>query len=190
MLESFLKGTLSASQMIKLNVWHQTMQSNNVKGRIFNKDDEEALFHIINSEASTLEQIKSFRPYHYQYTPLGRKLPFQLTATLIFIIAVGSVTWYHTHSKPREKINDQIESLILEDGTTIMMTKSSTLSYYEQQGGRFLTFDGEAMIDVAYGSMSPFTISCGNNSLIVHGGHVSLRSDPRGCELRIMSQEL
>jgi ferric-dicitrate binding protein FerR (iron transport regulator) len=190
MLEIYLRGDLSASQLIKLDVWHTVMQTHKVEGRSFNRADEEALFHMITSESSTLDQIRSFRPYHYRHTPLLRKLRFQVMATLILILAIGSTTWYLAYSRPLEKTKEQLESLILDAGITVTMTKGSTLSYYQRHGRRFLSFKGQALVDIDHGSACPFTIRCGNDSLIVHGGQVSLRSDPRGCEMRVMSYGL
>jgi ferric-dicitrate binding protein FerR (iron transport regulator) len=77
--------------------------------------------------------------------------------------------------------------MILADGTIVWINQSGDFGYYEKDGGRYATFTGEALFEVAKDPNSPFTISCGNIHVTVRGTSFILKADTAQIELEVLT---
>jgi len=192
LLKRYLNGQVSEEERRKLEAWLDVMKTAEGSTLELEEEDEERLFRKITSNITNVEEVIAFRPQGSKMRTLLSNHWFQFAAAFVLLLAVSYTIWYVTdrQSSPQEVIaKNDIEKVILNDGTIVWLHKDSKLTYFQKAGGgdRHATLAGEALFEVAKDPDKPFTISCGTVSLKVLGTSFSLKTSDERIELKVLT---
>ena len=193
MLERYLTGQVSEAERVKMEAWLDVMKTEACSDLELDDVDEEKLFQKITSNVDKVEEIIAFRPHQNKTrTSLLSSYWLQYAAVFLVLLAVSYATWYFIDntSPPQEVIaKNDVEKIILDDGTIVWLHKDSKLTYYQKAGwgNRQVMLAGEALFEVAKDPGSPFTISCGAVTVKVLGTSFSLKTTDDQIELKVLT---
>lgn len=192
LLERYLTGQVSEAERIKMEAWLDVMKTEEGSDLELDDADEEKLFQKITSNIGNVEEIFAFRPHESKtQTSLLTGRWLQYAAVFMLLVAVSYTTWYFINniSTSQEVIaKDDIEKIILDDGTIVWLHKDSKLAYKKGGAGdRQVMLAGEALFEVAKDPGNPFTISCGAVIVKVLGTSFSLKATDERIELKVLT---
>jgi ferric-dicitrate binding protein FerR (iron transport regulator) len=188
----YLNGDLSAGEKRRFESWLEDMKTHE-EGLTFDdlklsKEDEAALYKRITSNLEDFDQNEA--------APIvpKAKVPFSNWITRIAIsIMIISVTayavWYVGFNTQGNDATAETKKLILQDGSLVWLKGQSSLAYVENQNEniRYAVLEGEALFEVAKDPSRPFLIECGDVTLRVLGTSFSVKSEPGGIQLSVLT---
>lgn len=192
LLKQYLRGQLSEPEKIKLEAWMDVMKTEKNTDLEMSKEDEEKLFQKISGNLDNIEEVVAFRPHQGKLRSLFANRWLRVAASFLLLVVASYTIWYVviTNSKIKQTIavND-IEKLILNDGTIVWLHKGSKLIYYQktEAGIRHAELVGEALFEVAKDPNNPFAIECGDITVRVLGTSFSLKTDKESIELKVLT---
>ena len=114
---------------------------------------------------------------------LSRYTVLRVAATLLFLLGAVAV-WKYAFSDKNNEMKlaaaDQIEEVLLADGTLVTLNKGAVLTYPENFKGsqRVVNLKGEAFFTVAKNAHKPFIIYAKNTKVRVVGTVFNVRANP------------
>ena len=180
-----LTGEASAEEEKQLQLWRAQLPEN---GKYY--DDLKKVFELstnhltqtkhemdvnVNQEwerfVSTIEKKEA--PVRTLVSENQTRPWLRIAATLLLIVASGFVINYFVFRNTDVKFqtSDITQSVILPDGSTIILNKHSELSYASSFGetNRVVTLKGEAFFEIERDTQKPFVINIGNAEVEVLG---------------------
>lgn len=180
-----LTGEASAEEEKQLQLWRAQLPEN---GKYY--DDLKKVFELstnhltqtkhemdvnVNQEwekfVSTIEKKEA--PVRILVSENQTRPWLRIAATLLLIVASGFVINYFVFRNTDVKFqtSDITQSVILPDGSTIILNKHSELSYASSFGetNRVVTLKGEAFFEIERDTQKPFVINIGNAEVEVLG---------------------
>jgi transmembrane sensor len=191
LLYKYMHGQLSEPERIKFEAWLEVRKKENMTDLELSTEDEEKLFQKITNNLDTIEDVVAFRPKGSVKSMFGNRW-IQIAASLLILFVSTFTIWYladptATHTDAISA--NEIEKVILNDGTIVWLRKHSKLTYYQDSsdGMRHADLTGEALFEVAKNPNSPFAISCGDITVRVLGTSFSLKTDRESIELTVLT---
>lgn len=191
LLEKYLHGKLSDRQRVKFEAWLEVRRKENMTDLEISKEDEEKLFQKITNNLDSIEDVVAFRPKGTVRSLFSNRW-IQIAASLLILFVISFSIWYLTSNSsvaPNTSTSNEIEKVILNDGTIVWLRKHSTLSYYQNadDGIRHAVLNGEALFEVAKNPHNPFAITCGDITVKVLGTSFSLSTEKESIELTVLT---
>lgn len=190
LLHRYITGQVSEQERIKIEAWLDVRKTDEGTNLVLDDADEERLFRKITSRMDTVEEVIAFRPKQGKVRILFSSRWFQIAATLLLLVAGSYTTWFIVN-KPavfQTIARQEIEKVILNDGSIVWLEEGSKLTYYQKREGvRQAALVGEALFEVAKDPERPFAISCGEVTVKVVGTSFSLKTGEEGIELKVLT---
>jgi ferric-dicitrate binding protein FerR (iron transport regulator) len=190
LLERYIKGTVSDEERLKIEAWLDVKKTDEGTEMVLDEADEEKLFRKITSSIDSVSDINSFRPRKRRVHSLFSDRWFQIAATVTFLLTGSYAIWsIATRTELQQTIaRNDIEKVILPDGTIVWLQKHSELVYHGHADGiRQASLIGEGLFEVAKDPQNPFVISCGSAQVKVLGTSFNLKSGDEGIELKVLT---
>ena len=179
--QTYFRGTISAADEARLSDFLKESEEN----RLLFKQWSDEWRSIAKQQASASTQAAWTKITHATQQPVirsQRRTPTWLyTGAAVVLLLIGCALWLILPQKApslyaiETKSNEQ-KSVVLPDGTEVILNGLSTLNYnsYFNHQNRQITFQGEAMFNVAKNSELPFIIQVGDYSVTVLGTQFNL----------------
>ncbi len=192
LLEKYMKDQVTEDEKVKIEAWLDSEKTKNKKDFAWAKEDEEELFRKITKNIDNVEEIISFNPKR-ERTPSSKNSQWlAIAAALLLLVTVSVFIWSVTRDQSSSQqpivVND-IEKIILNDGTIVWLKKKSKLIYAEntENNERRAELTGEGLFEVAKDANRPFIIDCGEIKVRVIGTSFSLKTDNKTIELKVLT---
>lgn len=124
----------------------------------------------------------------------------RIAASLLIIISVwfvfrspNTVTTIEESDNPgmitHKNVNDQAETVVLKDGTKVILASNSSISYYENfnEKYRVVHLEGEAFFETDEGNIRPFIVISDNITSICRGHEFSVSAYKESEEINIIA---
>nr|WP_295928779.1 FecR family protein [uncultured Dyadobacter sp.] len=115
--------------------------------------------------------------------PLFRKANFwRIAAVLTGFLMIFGIGFYHFKGTRPQTVSTgkgQMQTIMLPDGSRVILNASSSISYEKQWNGkatREVTLEGEAFFDVAHNPSQPFFVKTGRMEIRVLGTAFNVKS--------------
>lgn len=171
------RGDLTDSQKIALGEWLS------LEG---NQEKYDALKRVWDSTVSNAGEFESQKAYGRLRRMMSNIWkPFAIAASVAAVAAVG-FTLYNIYDGQNEPALTQTyacvtgkSSVILPDGSSIVLHKGASLSYDNtfSKTNRTVSLDGEAYFDVAKDAENTFTVNVGDIDITVYGTTFNVAED-------------
>ena len=192
LLERYMEDQVTEEEKTKIEAWLDSNKAKNGRHFIWTKEDEEELFKKITGRLDTVEEIVEYRPKEDKIRSIQVNRWLAIAATLLLLVAVSYVVWDLIDNRSTTQqvaaIND-IDKVILNDGTIVWLHKDSKLIYFENQdkSERHAELVGEGLFEVAKDASRPFIIDCGEIKVKVLGTSFNLKTGKGTIELKVLT---
>ncbi len=176
LLDRYVNGQTSQEENEKLEAWLDVKKTE-IADEDVTEEEEERLFHKITGNL----KIDEFRRELPKRTNKINRRLLAIAAAVALIISVTAIILL--------TINDNVEKLILNDGTIVWVKNGGTLTYYEIPGDehRYAELKGEALFEVSKDPLRPFIIRCGDTNVTVVGTSFNIRMEGDGLHLAVLT---
>lgn len=187
LLERYLTGEVSEQERLKLEAWLEVRKTGGSANLELSKEEEEKLFQKIINNKDNVREIKIFKTKEQK-----NGLWFmRIAASLLFLLGVAYFGTYLFNKKDYKAVwyaEDQVQKLILNDGSIVWLRGKSSLEYYEKPDGvRYTELQGEGLFEVAKDTEHPFIIQCGTATLKVLGTSFNVKVNRKILELEVLT---
>ncbi|MGS2741775.1 FecR family protein [Sinomicrobium sp. M5D2P17] len=184
LLEKYLNDTASASERKQVERFFEILQTERSADFQWLEKDKQRVKDLIKNQFKQKIDRRRSKPFH-------RKRIFRLAAVLLLLVGLAFL-WQYTLQDLNIKQESeasrlvvtqvhQIKTIVLEDGTRIILNSGSTLKYpsgFENESVRKVTLEGEAFFDVARDTSKPFVVSTNAIQTRVLGTRFNIGSQP------------
>ncbi len=154
------------------------------------QDSWKKLESLIGTDQNTHQPQKVFRLHWF----------VKVAASLLVIVSVwfvfrspNTVITIEEGDNPgmitHKNISDQAETVILKDGTKVLLAASSSISYYEtfSEKYRVVHLEGEAFFETEEGNIRPFIVVSDNITSICRGHEFSVSAHKESEEINVVA---
>ncbi len=189
LMERYVTGQVSEEERKKIEAWLDAMGAADDRYPELSEEEEERIFQKLSD---TLADAADMR----QPTPNQRVSSLQwivrtAAAVVIVLAAAYAVRYYTTPVQDRlaTVAADELERIILNDGSLVWLRGKSKLRYHEKtgEGSRYAAFEGEALFEIAKDERHPFIVQCGDVKVRVLGTSFSIRTSPGQVDLTVLA---
>jgi transmembrane sensor len=184
LLERYVTGKVTEQEKRKIEAWFDVRKTRGEENTSLNSQEAEELFKRITSKIDNEEDVKSLRP-HSAITRNRTRLVIGIAATIIVFFTVA-LFLFNSSWMPRSS-GSSTERLILNDGTIVWLRGKSKFNYYESDGTRNGTLEGEALFEVAKDPARPFRIRYNDYTITVVGTSFALRTTDDSVEVKVLT---
>lgn len=192
LLDRYIKGEVTEEERKKMDAWLDEVKTKDQLEFEFTQEDEARLYEKIKSKLHTVQEVRAFADeVEKRNRPFFTSWAF-IASTAFVVVAITYITYIGLIVKDKFNVVDEAllasnDQMILQDGTIVWLTKGSTLSYYQREGIRHASLNGEGLFEVAKDVAHPFIINHGDINLRVVGTSFNLRTDDRQITLKVLT---
>ncbi|MBX2896814.1 MAG: FecR family protein [Cyclobacteriaceae bacterium] len=187
LLQRYLHNELTPEESAKFSAWLELLEKENDIDLELSPQAKERLFKTITNRLNTAEDVVALYPRKSSIATIFRHTWVQVAASVLLLIGATYLVSFYLNQQQGGDAFTQNEKMILNDGTIVWLTEPGDLLYYENDTGRFATFTGHGLFEVAKDATKPFIISCGAINVRVVGTSFTLRSDTTQIELNVFT---
>lgn len=207
LLEKYHQGTLSGKEKALLDDWVGDLGKNQDYSALTELDKLEMknnLREFINKKSGekviTISPLQARQPM--ASVDLGRPraamVAWRIAASILLVAALTYSISQFTHLRDslfpyREiistSVSGSINKVVLADGSIVWLKNNSTLSRPKKFSGddRQVTFEGEALFEVAKDPEHPFIIQCGDLITTVMGTSFNIKASEENIEVMVLT---
>ncbi|HEX8041765.1 MAG TPA: FecR domain-containing protein, partial [Chryseosolibacter sp.] len=179
-------------EKIKIEAWLDIKKTGEGSKFVLDEADEERLFREFTANVDNVGEVRSFRPGRDNRRLIPSGIVFRLAASILLLVAASAGVWYFAGDHPQAQevfARQDVEKVILGDGSIVWLRKDSRLTYSGESGGaRQAALSGEGLFEVAKDPVKPFVISCGGQVQVrVLGTSFNLKTISHGVELNVLT---
>ncbi len=178
LMERYVTGQVTAEEKQKVELWLEARKANGKEYDDLTEQDEERIFKKITSQIRVTENDPDFK----KKKRISSSWLVGIAASLA-IISISFTLWLRydrSHSVTRQ---------VLGDGTLVWLKGTSSLAYFEKQGGnlRSAALSGEALFEVAKDPARPFVLAVGDYTIKVLGTSFNVKPSGGGVEVEVLT---
>lgn len=209
LIEKYQQGLLSDKEKQLVDEWFETIGSDKVKNTAevtfppgWTSEDK---FNLKKKILAQIE-VEDQPTLHFDMETLSippritsiERVWYRAAAAVLLLATLSYTIWQFSGRElslfPGEKVttvstSDQINKVILSDGSIVWLKGSSTLTYLEEFKGneRSVTLQGEALFEVEKDAAHPFIIQCGELTTTVLGTSFNIKSSEKNIEVVVFT---
>lgn len=188
LMKRYVTGDVSEAERVKIEAWLDAIGTEDNTDLELSKEEEDRIFSKLTNSLTTIEEIVALKPRRKTRPEI---LILRIAASLAMVAVLSYAAWYFA---PRENAlevvsKNGVEKIILNDGSLVWLRKESKVLYYEKadEKGRYATFEGEGLFEVAKDADRPFVVQCGDARVRVLGTSFSIRTNPDIVEVTVLT---
>lgn len=186
LLERYLTGEVSEQEKIKLEAWLEVRKTNASVNLELSKEEEERLFQKIISSRDNVKDITTFKTTETKKG--GWYLRIAASVLLLIGLTYAGYQLIGINQNGMLASRDEIQKLILNDGSIVWLRGESSLEYHEKPDGiRYAELQGEGLFEVAKDPDHPFIIQSSTVTLKVLGTSFDVKIDKERLELKVLT---
>lgn len=187
-----MQDQVTSEEKTKIEAWLDSNKARNGRYFIWTKEDEEVLFRKITANLDNIDEIVTYRAKEGKTRLFHSRPLLAIAATVLLLLTISYLIWNTIGNAPATQqataIND-IDKVILNDGTIVWLRQASKLIYFENpdKTERHAELTGEGLFEVAKDASRPFIINCGAMKVRVLGTSFNLRINKETIELKVLT---
>ena len=207
LLEKYHQGTLSGQERALLDDWVEDLGKNQDYSALTELDKLEMKNNLREfSNKKSIEKVIAISPLQARQPkasvdlagPGGARVAWRIAASILLLAALTYSIWQFTplHDSlfPYRQIistsvSGSINKVLLADGSIVWLKNNSTLSHPNKFSGddRQVSFEGEALFEVAKDPEHPFIIQCGDLTTTVVGTSFNIKASEENIEVMVLT---
>lgn len=189
LMERYVRGEVSAPERAKIEAWLDAIGSEDNIDLELTREEEEHIFQKLTSSLTGIKEIAQLKP---KRKTRADQWILRIAASLLIISVLSYVVWYFAAREDNQLevvAKDGVEKIILNDGSLVWLRGEGKVLYYEKpdEGGRYATFEGEALFEVSKDASRPFVVRCGDARVKVVGTSFGIRATQNVVEVTVLT---
>lgn len=189
LMERYITGRVSEEERRKIEAWLDAMGAADDRYPELSEEEEERIFQKLSGSLADAADMRRLPP---KQKVSSLQWVVRIAAAVVILLAAAyAVRYYATPVQDRLEtvFADEMERIILNDGSLVWLRGKSKLRYHEKSGEglRYAAFEGEALFEIAKDERHPFIIQCGDVKVRVLGTSFNIRTSPGQVDLTVLA---